>query len=106
MANGQQPTYEIVSYMEIYKLRFSFDPRSGICLWSENELARDRFGYPVELDSLEIAPSVKKMAEELIERFDTSLDWSDPAGLHYGRVWNVNIFGLMLPPCSDRFRNA
>ncbi|WP_154668217.1 hypothetical protein [Pseudoduganella violaceinigra] len=66
--------------MEIYKLRFSFDPDSGICLWSENELARDRFGYPVELDSLEIAPSVKKRAEELITRFDTSLDWSDPAG--------------------------
>jgi hypothetical protein len=66
--------------MEIYKLRFSFDPDSGICLWSENELARDRFGYPVELDSLEIAPSVKRLAEELIARFDTSLDWSDPAG--------------------------
>lgn len=66
--------------IEVYKLRFLFGPGSGICLWSENELARDRFGYPVELDSLEIAPSVKKVAEELIMRFDTSLDWNDPAG--------------------------
>jgi hypothetical protein len=66
--------------MEIYKLRFSFDPGSGIRLWSENDLARDSFGYPVELDGLEITPSVKKRAEEQIARFDTSLDWSDPAG--------------------------
>jgi len=66
--------------MKVYKLRFGFDPGSGICLWSDNELARDRFGYPVELSSLGIAPSVKKQAEELIARFDTSLDWRDPAG--------------------------
>lgn len=78
--NGQQPTYDLARHMEIYKLRFSFDAGSGICLWSENELARDRLGYPVELDSLEVAPSVKKLAEDLIARFDTSLDWNDPAG--------------------------
>ena len=77
---GQQPTYGLVKHMEIYKLRLSFDPGSGICLWSENEPARNRFGYPVELDSLEIAQSLTKLAEELIARFDTSLDWSDPAG--------------------------
>lgn len=66
--------------MEIYKLRFSFEPGSGICLWSENELARDRFGYPIELDSLEITQTVKTVADELIARFDTSLDWNDPTG--------------------------
>ena len=64
--------------METYKLRYFFEPGSGICLWSENELARDRFGYPVELDSLELTSSVKMQAEELIERFDTSIDWSYP----------------------------
>jgi hypothetical protein len=64
--------------MKTYKLRFSFDPGSGICLWSENGLARDRFGYPVELDSLELSASVKRKAEELIGRFDTSVDWSYP----------------------------
>jgi len=87
--------------MEIYKLRFSFDPGSGICLWSENELARDRFGYPVELDSLEISPSVKKRAEELIARFhDLIRPWIGVTrqGLRYGRFSNVSIFWLMLPP--------
>lgn len=65
--------------METYKLRYFFDPASGICLWSENDLARDRFGYPVELGSLGLTWSVKKQAEELIARFDTSIDWSYPS---------------------------
>jgi hypothetical protein len=64
--------------MKTYKLRFFFDPGSGICLWSENDLARDRFGYHVALDSLELTASVKRQAEELIERFETSIDWSYP----------------------------
>lgn len=75
---GQQPIYELIESMKTYKLRFFFDPGSGICLWSENDLARDTFGYPVDLESLELAVSVKRQAEELIERFDTSIDWSYP----------------------------
>jgi hypothetical protein len=65
--------------MGTYKLRYFFDPGSGICLWSENDLDRDRFGYPVELDSLELTSSVKRQAETLIAWFDTSLDWNDPS---------------------------
>jgi hypothetical protein len=38
----------------------------------------ERFGYAVDLDSLELAPSLKTQAEELIVRFDTSLDWNYP----------------------------
>lgn len=64
--------------METYKLRYFFDLGSGICLWSENDLARDRFGYDVELDSRELTSSVKALAEELIARFDASIDWSYP----------------------------
>lgn len=64
--------------METYKLRYRFEPGSGVCLWSENDLARDRFGYPVELDSLELESSMKRQTEALIVRFDTSIDWSYP----------------------------
>ncbi len=64
--------------MEIFKLRYIFDPGSGVCPWSENDLARERFGYAVDLDSLEHALSLKTQAEELIVRFDTSLDWNYP----------------------------
>lgn len=64
--------------METFKFRYLFDPGSGVCLWSENDLARERFGYAVDLDNLELAPSLKTLAEELIVRFDTSLDWNYP----------------------------
>jgi len=63
--------------METYKLRYFFDPGSGICLWSENDLARERFGYPVDLDSLALTLSMKAQAAELITRFDSSIDWAD-----------------------------
>jgi hypothetical protein len=66
--------------MENYRLRYFFDPGSGICLWSENDLASDRFGYAVELDDLYLTASVRMRAEELIARFDTSIDWTNPAG--------------------------
>ncbi|MFS2002023.1 hypothetical protein ACEN9F_00225 [Duganella sp. CT11-25] len=65
--------------METFKLRYFFDPGSGICLWSENELAIDKFGYAVELDSLEISSALKSQAEELIVRFDTSIGWNYPS---------------------------
>jgi len=66
--------------MENYRLRYFFDPGSGICLWSENEAASGRFGYPVELKDLAITSAVKRQAEELIARFDTSIDWANPSG--------------------------
>ena len=66
--------------MENYRLRYFFDPGSGICLWSENEAARGRFGYPVELGDLELTSALKKRAEELMARFDKSTDWADPSG--------------------------
>lgn len=63
---------------EPYKLRYFFDPGSGICLWSENDLARNTFGYPVDLSSLDLPALTKAQAQELIAQFDTSIDWSDP----------------------------
>jgi hypothetical protein len=66
--------------MDNFKFRYLFDPGSGICLWSENELAIDKFGYAVELDSLEISSELRSQAEELIFRFDTSIDWNYPPG--------------------------
>lgn len=65
--------------MATYELRYFFEYGSGICLWSSNEAARIRFGYPVELDDLNLPPSVKDLAFELMQRFDVSLDWDNPS---------------------------
>ena len=64
--------------MEKFELRYFFDPGSGICLWSENDVAIERFGYAVELDGLGLNSALKLRAEELIARFNTSIDWTYP----------------------------
>lgn len=62
------------------ELRDFFDYGAGICLWSSNEAARNRFGCPVELDDLDLPQNVKEFALSLVDRFDMSLNWDDPFG--------------------------
>lgn len=64
----------------MYELRFFFDAGSGICLWSKNDAAREKFGYPVQLAELPISESLAHDLDALIGEYDTFLDWSDPAG--------------------------
>ncbi len=60
------------------KLRYFFDPGSGICLWASDEEARVAFGYPVELDELPLPQELVTIGHGLIEWFDTSIDWGCP----------------------------
>ena len=64
--------------MSRYMLRYFFDPGSGICLWSANDDARERFGYPVEIDSLRLSQSLRSSASHLVQWYDTSVDWASP----------------------------
>ena len=63
-----------------YRLRFAFDPGSGMCLWAANDAVRERFGYPVALDDLPLSEATREAGGRLIRRFDTSVDWDDPGG--------------------------
>lgn len=72
--------------MVIYELRYSFDYGSGVCLWSSNEEANKRFGYPVELENLGLPSDVENLAIDLLRRFDMSLNWDDPLG---PPVWSI-----------------
>jgi hypothetical protein len=63
----------------VYVLRFFFD-YGGTCLWAANDAARERFGYPVELSELSIPEELRHELQRAGERFDTSLDWDNPAG--------------------------
>lgn len=60
--------------------RYFFDPGSGVCLWAANDEAWRQFGYPVELEALPLSVNTRLAAEELIGRFDSGIDWNDPAG--------------------------
>jgi hypothetical protein len=73
--------------MATYELRYFFDYGSGICLWSLNEEANKKFGYPVELEGLGLPSDVKNLALDLLRRFDRSLDWDDPAS---PSVWSID----------------
>ena len=42
------------------KLRLAFDPGSGICLWSTNEAARARYGYPVDHSQLPLTENTRR----------------------------------------------
>ena len=43
-----------------YKLKFMFDWGSGVCLWSDNESAREKFGdYPVFCSDLPVSKDLK-----------------------------------------------
>ena len=65
--------------MSQYVLRYFFDPGSRICLWSANDDALERFGYPVEIDSLQLSQNLRSKALHLVHWYDTSIDWESPS---------------------------
>ena len=63
------------------RLRFFFDPGSGVCFWSGDDEAQARFGdYPVEIEKLGLDPGLAARGGAPIARYDLSLDWNDPGG--------------------------
>src|SRR5262245_2289531 len=75
----------------LYRLRFFFDPGSGICLWCDNDAAREQFGYPVSLLDLPLPESVRRRGYFVIAWYDTFADWdSSPEPLKWRqREWGA-----------------
>lgn len=66
---------------ELYKLKFMFDWGSGVCLWSANKCAEDKFGdYPIISSELPVSEELKEKLDELTGWHDEALNWKDPAG--------------------------
>ncbi|HEX2997431.1 MAG TPA: SMI1/KNR4 family protein [Anaerolineales bacterium] len=61
-------------------LRFFLDAGSGTCLWAGNELARQQFGYPVKLEFLSLSPDLIERGQQIVEDYDKSINWDNPAG--------------------------
>lgn len=66
------------------ELRYFFDAGSGICLWAGNDVARERFGYPVDPLALPLGDTTRQALERLIAWYDESIDWRNPAA---GSQW-------------------
>lgn len=67
--------------MSRYKLKFMYDWGSGVCVWSDNAAAKEKFkDYPVNTAALPITRELAALLEELNSRHDTALNWDDPGG--------------------------
>jgi len=59
----------------LYRLRYFFDTGSGICLWSANDAARERFDYAVELRDLPLPETIRRRGYFVLAWWDTFMDW-------------------------------
>jgi hypothetical protein len=87
-----------------YRLRFFFDMGSGICLWSGNEAARQRYGYPVEPQALPLPENAIREMEKVIAWYDHWMDWGnapqpDPS-------WDEAAFTAAARQLLDKIRRA
>ena len=64
--------------MTHYIFRYFFDPGSGICLWSANDEARNKFDYPVDLRNLKLSDNLLYKGYYVMAWYDTSIDWDYP----------------------------
>lgn len=83
--------------MPTLRLRYFFDPGSGVCLWAGDAATREALGdYPVAATQLPLSRNTACWLAHLIAWFDTSLDWDDPG--QPGSPWP--------PGEAARFRTA
>jgi hypothetical protein len=60
------------------RLRLFFDAGSGVCLWAQDEEAKQRFGYPVDLNALALPRDLHADLVRLIADYDATIDWDNP----------------------------
>ncbi len=77
-ARGPEDRRSADGHQATHVLRFSFDPGSGVCLWSMNRAANDRFGYPVDSESLPVSENLRRRLDWLAAWHATSIDWDYP----------------------------
>ena len=64
--------------MAKHHLRYFFDPRAGICLWSSNDAARQTFDYPFDARDLSLPETTQRRLLFFAAWYDTSIDWNYP----------------------------
>lgn len=64
-----------------YRLRLFFDPGSGVLAWAGNRETEARFGYPIETSKLQLPEELAAKMERLIDEYDATFNWDDPAAV-------------------------
>ncbi|MCL2746988.1 MAG: hypothetical protein FWE48_07905 [Coriobacteriia bacterium] len=60
-----------------YQIKFWFE-HGGFCLWSANDAARKKFGYPIQNKKLPISEALVSGLDTLEAEYATYLDWDYP----------------------------
>lgn len=70
------------------RLRYFFDPGSGVCLWAADASASEAYGYAVDHNDLPLSANTKARLTQLTARFNESIDWTNPTerGPHWTDV--------------------
>ena len=85
----------------MYKLKFMFDWGSGVCLWSANKAAENKFGdYPITTDVLPVSQELKADLEHLITWHDEALNWDDPSG---DLIWDNSLIQEFLAAAKKSY---
>ncbi len=62
----------------MYKIKYWFE-HGGHCLWSSNDLTREKYGYAIKIDLLNLRHETTERINALTQRYHTFLNWSDPS---------------------------
>ena len=75
--------------MAQYQIRYFFEWGLDTCLWADNDMTREKYGYPILLSDLPLSPAFVSELERLCSEFQTGLNWDDPAMLVSARRLDV-----------------
>lgn len=64
--------------MAVYEMKYMYDWGSGVCLWSTNDNAREKYGYPVFADDLPVSDELKDEIRYMTDKHDEALNWHCP----------------------------
>ena len=91
--------------MARWRLRLFLDAGAGVCLWSQDEATKARFGYAVDHRELGLAPDAAEAIDRLLADYDASIDWDDP-GATAPDGFGPTVFGHEADaPFSERARD-
>jgi hypothetical protein len=65
--------------MKLYKVRYFFSPGAGVCLWSANDAAREKYDLPVDHWQLPLTENLKRRLNHIVAWYDTAIDWNSPS---------------------------
>ena len=65
--------------MAQYQIRYFFEWGLDTCLWADNDMTREKYGYPILLSDLPLSPAFVSELERLCSEFQNGLNWDDPA---------------------------